>query len=30
MTLAMSWRNKILIPVYWALAMMFGRDITSF
>ncbi|RSH82657.1 uncharacterized protein EHS24_007651 [Apiotrichum porosum] len=30
MTLAMGWRNRILIPVYWALAFFFGRDITSF
>ncbi|GMK59293.1 hypothetical protein CspeluHIS016_0703080 [Cutaneotrichosporon spelunceum] len=30
MTLAMGWRNKILIPVYWALAFFFGRDVTNF
>jgi NADH dehydrogenase len=29
-TLAMGWRNKILIPVYWTLAMFFGRDVTNF
>ncbi|ORX35425.1 pyridine nucleotide-disulfide oxidoreductase-domain-containing protein [Kockovaella imperatae] len=30
MTLAMGWRNKILIPIYWTLAMFFGRDVTRF
>lgn len=30
MTLAMGWRNKLLIPMYWALAFFFGRDITNF
>ncbi|BEI81926.1 hypothetical protein CcaverHIS002_0210860 [Cutaneotrichosporon cavernicola] len=29
-TLAMGWRNKILIPVYWTLAFFFGRDVTNF
>ena len=30
MTLAMGWRNKILVPVHWALTFFFGRDITRF
>lgn len=30
MTLAMGWRNKILVPVYWTLAWFFGRDVTRF
>ncbi|ORY35769.1 pyridine nucleotide-disulfide oxidoreductase-domain-containing protein [Naematelia encephala] len=30
MTLAMGWRNKILIPVHWALTWFFGRDVTRF
>ena len=28
MTMSVSWRNKILIPVYWFLAYFFGRDIS--
>lgn len=30
MSLALSWRNKILVPVYWSLAWCFGRDIVNF
>ncbi|RSH91327.1 hypothetical protein EHS25_009626 [Saitozyma podzolica] len=30
MTLAMGWRNKILVPMYWTLAFVFGRDVTRF
>ncbi|KAL7422346.1 hypothetical protein Q5752_002992 [Cryptotrichosporon argae] len=30
MTLAMSWRNKALVPMYWTLAFLFGRDVTRF
>jgi NADH dehydrogenase len=30
MTLAMGWRNKLLVPMYWTLAFFFGRDITRF
>lgn len=30
MSLALSPRNKILVPVYWALAWCFGRDIVNF
>ena len=30
LTMAVSWRNKVLIPVYWALNAVFGRDITRF
>ena len=28
MTMSVSWRNKILIPIYWFLAYFFGRDIS--
>ncbi|TXT15761.1 hypothetical protein VHUM_00264 [Vanrija humicola] len=30
MTLSMSWRNQLLVPMYWALAHFFGRDVTRF
>jgi NADH dehydrogenase len=30
MTLAMGWRNKLLVPMYWTLAFVFGRDVTRF
>ncbi|KAL1413297.1 hypothetical protein Q8F55_001053 [Vanrija albida] len=30
MTLSMSWRNQVLVPMYWALAYFFGRDVTRF
>ncbi|KAK4689155.1 NADH:quinone reductase (non-electrogenic), partial [Tremellales sp. Uapishka_1] len=30
MMLAMGWRNKLLVPTYWALAWAFGRDVTRF
>jgi NADH dehydrogenase FAD-containing subunit len=26
-TMTVSWRNKILIPVYWMVTWLFGRDI---
>uniref|UniRef100_A0A8H7XQW3 FAD/NAD(P)-binding domain-containing protein n=1 Tax=Psilocybe cubensis TaxID=181762 RepID=A0A8H7XQW3_PSICU len=29
-TMTLSWRNKILIPTYWFLNWIFGRDITRF
>ena len=28
MTMSVSWRNKVLIPIYWFLAWCFGRDIS--
>ncbi|KAL2039494.1 hypothetical protein N7G274_007766 [Stereocaulon virgatum] len=30
LTMSVSWRNKILIPVYWFLTWAFGRDVTRF
>ncbi|KAF2687808.1 pyridine nucleotide-disulfide oxidoreductase-like protein [Lentithecium fluviatile CBS 122367] len=30
LTKSVSWRNKILIPVYWMINWMFGRDISRF
>ncbi|KAL9125875.1 MAG: hypothetical protein Q9217_004988 [Psora testacea] len=30
LTKSVSWRNKILIPTYWLLNWLFGRDITRF
>ena len=30
MTLAMGWRNKIRVPVQWALTWLFGRDVSRF
>jgi NADH dehydrogenase len=30
MTQAISWRNKIMIPIYWAVNWVFGRDISRF
>ncbi|KAJ3503014.1 hypothetical protein NMY22_g18395 [Coprinellus aureogranulatus] len=29
-TMTLSWRNKILVPVYWFMNWIFGRDITRF
>ncbi|KAJ7628655.1 hypothetical protein FB45DRAFT_42111 [Roridomyces roridus] len=29
-TMTLSWRNKILVPTYWFLNWIFGRDITRF
>ncbi|KAI8939021.1 hypothetical protein NX059_004864 [Plenodomus lindquistii] len=30
LTKTVSWRNKILVPVYWAINWLFGRDISRF
>ncbi|TGO81323.1 hypothetical protein BPOR_1206g00010 [Botrytis porri] len=30
LTQTISWRNKILIPMYWAINWLFGRDISRF
>ncbi|KAH8669614.1 pyridine nucleotide-disulfide oxidoreductase-domain-containing protein [Tricladium varicosporioides] len=30
LTKAMSWRNKLLIPAYWVINWIFGRDISRF
>lgn len=30
LTKSVSWRNKVLIPMYWFLNWLFGRDITRF
>ncbi|KAF1984395.1 pyridine nucleotide-disulfide oxidoreductase-like protein [Aulographum hederae CBS 113979] len=30
LTKAVSWRNKLLIPMYWAINWLFGRDISRF
>ncbi|KAK4190078.1 putative external mitochondrial NADH-ubiquinone oxidoreductase 1 precursor, partial [Podospora australis] len=30
LTKAMSWRNKILVPVYWMISWIFGRGISRF
>lgn len=27
---SMSWRNRILIPIYWTLNAIFGRDVSRF
>ncbi|KAF5350487.1 hypothetical protein D9756_008688 [Leucocoprinus leucothites] len=29
-TMTLSWRNKILVPTYWFLNWIFGRDLTRF
>ncbi|KAG2007219.1 ndb1 (nad(p)h dehydrogenase b1) [Coprinopsis cinerea AmutBmut pab1-1] len=29
-TMTLSWRNKILVPAYWFLNWIFGRDLTRF
>lgn len=29
-TMTLSWRNKILVPTYWFMNWIFGRDLTSF
>jgi hypothetical protein len=30
LTQTISWRNKVLIPVYWFINWVFGRDISRF
>jgi NADH dehydrogenase FAD-containing subunit len=30
LTMTLSWRNKILVPMYWTINRIFGRDITRF
>lgn len=30
LTKTVSWRNKILIPIYWTINWLFGRDISRF
>ncbi|QIW95969.1 hypothetical protein AMS68_001487 [Peltaster fructicola] len=30
LTKAMSWRNRLLIPIYWTINSIFGRDISRF
>jgi len=30
LTQTVSWRNKLLIPIYWAINWVFGRDISRF
>lgn len=30
LTMTLSWRNKILVPMYWTVNRIFGRDITRF
>lgn len=30
LTKTVSWRNKILIPIYWSINWLFGRDISRF
>jgi NADH dehydrogenase FAD-containing subunit len=30
LTMTLSWRNKILVPMYWIVNRIFGRDITRF
>jgi NADH dehydrogenase FAD-containing subunit len=30
LTMTLSWRNKILVPMYWIVNRVFGRDITRF
>jgi len=30
LTKSVSWRNKVLIPIYWFLNWAFGRDISRF
>lgn len=30
LTMTLSWRNKILVPMYWMVNRIFGRDITRF
>lgn len=29
-TQTLGWRNKLLVPMYWTLALVFGRDVTRF
>jgi len=29
-TTTLGWRNKLLVPMYWTLAFLFGRDVTRF
>lgn len=30
LTMTLSWRNKLLVPIYWAIVRAFGRDISRF
>ncbi|KAK0736999.1 pyridine nucleotide-disulfide oxidoreductase-domain-containing protein [Apiosordaria backusii] len=30
LTKAMSWRNKLLVPIYWVISWLFGRGISRF
>jgi NADH dehydrogenase len=30
LTRTVSWRNKVLVPVYWAVNWVFGRDVSRF
>ncbi|KAL1872023.1 hypothetical protein VTK73DRAFT_1725 [Phialemonium thermophilum] len=30
LTASMSWRNKIMVPIYWTISWIFGRDISRF
>jgi NADH dehydrogenase len=30
LTKSMSWRNRLLIPIYWSINFIFGRDISRF
>lgn len=30
LTMTLSWRNKVLVPVYWVVVRIFGRDISRF
>ena len=30
MTMTLSWRNRILVPMYWVITRVFGRDVSRF
>lgn len=30
LTMTLSWRNKVLVPIQWAAVWVFGRDINRF
>lgn len=30
LTMTLSWRSRILVPIYWAIVKLFGRDISRF
>ena len=30
LTFTLSWRNKVLVPVQWAIVKLFGRDVSRF